>query len=209
MEHSIVELVITVFMGFFAIMNPIANTAVFVGLTSSMSAEQARKTASRSLILAFAVVVSFSLMGKAIFEMFGITLAALRITGGVLVFIVGYQMLHGSSSKMHQHDAENNEADLAISPLAVPILAGPGTIATAMNYSASGGVFNISITIAMFALLCIISYGCFVSGPKLLRYFGNSGLSIVTRLMGLILAVIGVQMLIHGIHDAFLLFAPQ
>lgn len=206
MQDNILELTITVFMGFFAMMNPIANTAVFVGLTSSVSSKEARHIALRALIIAFTVIVSFCLMGKAIFETFGITLASLRIAGGMLIFLTGYQMIQGSASKIDKQDREDKDIDLAVSPLAVPILAGPGTIATAMNYSASGGGLSITITVSMFALLCVISYGCFVSGPKLLRYFGKNGISIVNRLMGLILTVIAVQMLIHGIHEASLLF---
>jgi multiple antibiotic resistance protein len=133
--------------------------------------------------------------------MFGITLPALRITGGILVFLVGYHMINGSGSSLHSAE-KSEDSDIAVSPLAVPLLAGPGTIATAMNYSASGGLMGVSVTVSMFALLCIITYYCFVFSSKILLVIGKSGLSIVTRLMGLILAVIGTQMLIVGITSA-------
>jgi multiple antibiotic resistance protein len=111
-------------------------------------------------------------------------------------------MLGGESSKMHKTKEQESDIDIAVSPLAVPILAGPGTIATAINFSAAGGWIAIGITIAMFALLCLITYICFLSGERIVSLIGNSGLNIVTRLMGLILAVIGVQMLIEGIASA-------
>lgn len=107
-------------------------------------------------------------------------------------------MLNGVSSGLHSADARD-DSDVAVSPLAVPLLAGPGTIATAMNYSASGGLWGIGTTLITFAVLCAITYVSFVSSSKILSAMGESGLSIVTRLMGLILAVMGTQMVITGI----------
>ncbi|KHA62452.1 membrane protein [Vibrio variabilis] len=206
--HDITTTAVTVFMGFFAMMNPIANTAVFVGMTGEQTPTERRATAIKALVTAFFIVSAFCLLGKGIFELFGITLPALRLAGGVLVFLVGYHMLQGSSSKLHSHseNEQNEHKDVAISPLALPILAGPGTIATAMNYSASGDMLSITVTIAAFAILCAITLICFLFGPKLVDKLGESGISIVTRLMGLILTVIGMQMLIQGVHDAYQLF---
>ena len=192
------EHIVTVFMAFFAIMNPIANTAVFAGLTGDMDRVQQTKVAAKALIITFIIIFLFAVLGKSIFHLFGITLPALRITGGILVFLVGYHMLHGSGSKLHT-GPESNDLEVAVSPIAVPVLAGPGTIATAMNYSAAGGWMEISITIAVFAALCVITFLCFIFSSKILSTIGESSLGIVTRLMGLILAVIGVQMLTTGI----------
>ena len=193
---------ITVFLGFFAIMNPIANTAVFAGLVGDKNRAERFRIAARALIITFVVILLFSVLGKLIFQMFGITLSALRITGGILVFFIGYHMLNGSGSHLHSADNQD-ESDISVSPLAVPLLAGPGTIATAMNYSASGGLEGIIITVSVFAVLCFITFLCFIFSSKILAVIGEGGLSIITRLMGLILAVIGVQMLIIGITQAF------
>ena len=193
---------ITVFLGFFAIMNPIANTAVFAALVADKDKSEQIRVATKALLITFVVILTFSLLGKAIFHLFGITLPALRITGGILVFLVGYHMLNGQGSKLHSAE-KSDDADVAVSPLAVPLLAGPGTIATAMNYSASGGAAGIIVTVSMFALLCLITFVCFAYSSKILALIGESGLSIVTRLMGLILAVIGTQMVIVGVSAAF------
>ncbi|MAG77113.1 MAG: hypothetical protein CL811_10175 [Colwelliaceae bacterium] len=192
------EHLITVFLGFFAIMNPIANTAAFAGLTSTKSPMQQKKIAIKALVVTFCIIIVFSLLGKAIFHLFGITIDALRIAGGILVFLVGYHMLNGAGSHLHSAESDD-DIDLAVSPLAVPLLAGPGTIATAMNYSAAGGFTGIVTTVSVFGLLCLITFICFVFSAKILNVIGQSGLSIVTRLMGLILTVIGTQMVIHGI----------
>ena len=201
---QVFEHAITVFMAFFAIMNPIANTAVFYGLTADEDRSEQAKIASKSIVITFVVILLFAVLGKAIFHLFGITLPALRITGGILVFLVGYHMLHGSNSKLHTAQ-ESQDTDIAVSPLAVPLLAGPGTIATAMNYSAAGGWTEITVTVIMFAVLCVITYICFISSSKILMVIGESGLGIVTRLMGLILAVIGAQMGIVGIKAVILM----
>ena len=200
-----IELAVTVFAAFFAIMNPFSNTAAFIGLTANEDAIAKQKMALKALVLTFVIIAVFAVFGKLIFVVFGITLPALRIVGGILVFLIGYGMLNGNSSDMHSSDC--SDGDIAVSPLAVPILAGPGTIATAMNYSAYGGFTSIIITIVAFALMCVITYFSFIFGQKIIDKMGKSGLDIITRLMGLILAVIGMQMLIEGLHGAVESFA--
>lgn len=191
-------------MAFFAIMNPIANTPIFIGLTEGDDVAVKRKIASQSLLLAFIIVVISCLAGNLIFKTFGITLPAFRITGGILIFIIGFQMLHGNPSDVHNPSHADNresiEAQLSIivSPLAIPILAGPGTITTAMSYSAHTNFLYTFVTICVFALLCLITFAFFVGGQKFINYIGESAIKVITRLMGLILAVVGTQMFIEG-----------
>jgi multiple antibiotic resistance protein len=200
---------VTVFMGFFAIMNPIANVPIFLGLTADDNKQTAKAIALRSVALAFLIVTVFCVFGKMIFEVFGITLPAFRITGGLLVLLIGFHMLQGNLSSVHQLDGEGNQKSreaalgVAVSPLAIPILAGPGTIVTAMNFSAQGGLMCMLITIAAFAVLCLITYVFFVFGEKFVTYIGAGALGTITRLMGLLLAVIGMQMAIEGLRGAF------
>jgi multiple antibiotic resistance protein len=204
---------LSVFMGFFAIMNPIANTPVFLGLTTDAGADDRRKIAAKALVTSFLIVLLFSVSGKLIFDLFGITLPAFRIMGGLLVALVGYQMLQGGKHSPVQHPSDEDkqkrldaELDVAITPLAMPILAGPGTIATAMSFAAGASVSSLVVTVAAFFLLCVITYLFFISGERLVGYIGDIGIKVITRLMGLILAVIGVQMLIDGIGGAVTAF---
>ena len=104
---------LSVFLGFFAIMNPVANTAVFVSLTANDSPSVQKYIAYKALALTFCIVLVFALLGKTIFELFGITLPALRIAGGILVFLIGYQMLHGESSRLHSSQ-DAGETDIAV-----------------------------------------------------------------------------------------------
>jgi len=154
------------------------------------------------------LIVLFVLAGRLIFSLFGITLPAFQITGGILVALIGYQMLHGQQSAVHQPTTDDQKASreavlsIAVTPLAMPILAGPGTIAAAMNFATTGGISDMIVTIVAFAALCVITYAFFVSGERLIAVLGQNGLNVITRLMGLILAVIGVQMLITGLAGA-------
>lgn len=208
MNSTLVD-ALTVFMGFFAIMNPIANVPIFLGLTNGDDSRTVAAVALRALLVAFLIVVFFSLAGKVIFELFGLTLPAFRITGGALVFLIGFHMLQGDHSRIHHpktadpDQAREASLSVAVFPLAMPILAGPGTIATAMSFSARGGILDMLVTIAMFGVLCAITYAFFVFGEKFVNYIGTVALGVITRLMGLILAVIGTQMAIEGIHGAF------
>ena len=199
----------TVFMGFFAIMNPISNVPIFLSLTGEDDQQTTKAIAFRSLMLAFVIIAVFSVAGKAILGLFGITLPAFRLVGGLLVLIIGFHMLKGNQSSVQHPDEEekqkSREAELsvAVSPLAMPILAGPGTIATAMNFASEGGIIETIMTIAAFAVLCVITYLLFVFGKKFVNVIGAGALGVITRMMGLILAVIGMQMVIEGINGAF------
>ncbi len=207
MKELIVHTV-TVFMGFFAIMNPIANIPIFLSLTADEDRETVRSMALRSVFIAFVIIAIFSIAGKLIFDLFGITLYALRITGGILVFLIGFNMLQGDSTHQKTKEkayspAQQAALSIAVSPLAMPILAGPGTIATAMNFATAGGFDQTIITIVSFAVLCVITYILFLFGDKLVKAVGPSALNVVTKMMGLILAVIGTQMFIDGAGEAY------
>ena len=194
-------------MGFFAIMNPISGVSIFLTLTNNEDTQTAKKIAFQSVLTAFIIVVIFSVAGHLILKVFNISFTALRLTGGILVGFIGYDMLHGKHSSVHRPSEETieqtmeEEASVAFAPLGTPLLAGPGVIITAMNF-ASSGIYSLIITIVNFGLLCIITYYSFLSGKKIKELVGISTLKVITRMMGLILAVIGMQMLIEGIYSA-------
>jgi len=190
--------------GFFAIMNPIANTPIFISVTAGDSPSTRRAVALRSVLLAFLVVTVMVVAGNRFFHLFGITLATFRITGGLLVFVIGFQMLQGSGSGVHTPSDDevdsSREAQLgvAVSPLAIPILAGPGTIATAMSLAA-GSWTAVVATVVAFAISCAVTWLCFLESDRLVRFLGQNGLNVVTRLMGLIVASIGTGMVLDGL----------
>ena len=207
MDNSLVHFS-TILMAFFAIMNPIANTPLFVALTNDVDSGMKRKIAIRSIALAFVIITVFAIAGRTIFDLFGITLPAFRIAGGALIALVGYHMLQGEQSSVH-HPSEDDKAksqdsalDIAITPLALPVLAGPGTIATAMNFAADSTMPEVIRVVGALAVICALTLVSFLMGEKITRYLGQNAIKVITRLMGLILAVIGVQMLVVGINGA-------
>lgn len=198
----------TVLLAFFAIMNPIANAPLFLGLTGGLDALTRRRIAIRSVIIAFLIVASFALLGRVIFSAFGITLPAFRIAGGALIALVGFQMLQGTgagaSAPVPGVGGGGREAaiGIAVSPLAIPILGGPGAIATAMSFAAETSAAEISRVLAALGVICLANLVAFLGSDRLVRFLGRDGTQVVGRLMGLILAVIGTQMLITGIRGA-------
>ena len=199
---------LTVFMAFFAIMNPVANSSLFIGMTEGLDQNIRRIIALRAVVLAFVIVVILAIGGREIFSVFGITLPAFRIAGGMMIGLIGYHMLQGDSSTVHtpsEDDKEKSKSaaiDMGISPLGIPVLAGPGTIATAMNFAAESTVAEILQVVSAFGLMCVITFAAFVGSQWIVSVVGQNVIKVITRLMGLILAVIGVQMIIEGIRGA-------
>lgn len=194
---------LSVFMGFFAIMNPIANTPIFLGLVEGEDKETKRKIAKTASITAFIIVVTFIIAGKYIFELFGITIPAFKITGGVLIFYVGFEMLMSQKSKVHNNGVSEDKSNLAISPLAIPILAGPGTIVTAMNFVIDATYVHIGMVISIFAFIIFLTYLAFALSDFIVKKVGNNLIAVIGKLMGLILAIIGTGMVTDGIKLTF------
>jgi len=194
-------------MGFFAIMNPIGNVPIFIGLVSEADKKERKIIARRSVVLAFSIVVLFILFGKNIFHMFGISLESIQIAGSILIFLVGYQLLHGRTSKMHHPEKVEDEdisekVNVAVSPLAIPILAGPGTISTALTFSSQAEDLTKEVIVVIgFIIICLATYLAFISADKIISYLKASVITVITRLMGLLLTIIAAQMLITGIKN--------
>ena len=205
MDYSVLY-ILTVFSGFFAMMNPIGSTPIFIGLTKGMNSKDKRAIAFKALLIAFIVVVVFILMGKFIFQVFGITLPAFRITGGILLFITGMKMLLSDNPDFEAKNIEEMDVKaktrIAVSPLGIPILAGPGTIAAAMNFVADGSPQSLLLTSGIFLFLCIFTYLLFISGQRMVNFLGENVIQVISRLMGLILSVIGTEMIISGVRSA-------
>ena len=204
---------ITVFMGFFAMLNPIGNIPVFLGMVQDFDKKTQNKVALRATMTAFSIIAIFCIFGHIIFRIFGITVPAFQIAGGIIVFIIGFQMLNAKENPIHSQSPEEKEQmlkmahDMAITPLGIPLLAGPGTISTAMNFvGAEKSMTNVILVIAIFGIMCLITYLLFISSRVIANKINPGLLKVVSRIMGLILAVIAVQMMINGIEGTIDIF---
>ena len=191
------------FMAFFAIMNPISNLPAYMALVADDSQKISRKIAFRSLLIAFVIVTVFIFSGDFIFKVFGITIISFRIAGGILVAVIGYHMINGNHSPsykgMEQQAVNSDPMSIAISPLAMPLFAGPRTITTALSL-ANGGLRNQLITVVAFALLCVITYLLLRSAKQIAGFLGKNLMKIITKMMGLLLFSIGIQMIIVSVQ---------
>ena len=203
MQDNLFTYALTVFTGFFAIMNPIANTPIFLGLVGGMKKAKKKRIAKKASITAFIIVLSFVILGRFIFEMFGITIPAFKITGGILIFYVGFEMLQAKKSTVHHQEDIDTDDGVAVSPLAIPILAGPGTIVTAMSYVTDATFVHIGIVIGIFAIMIGLTYLAFSLSELIIKKIGNNLITVIGKIMGLILAIMGTGMVIEGIKLAF------
>ena len=194
---------LTVFMAFFAIMNPIANIPIFVKLTEGQNEKKKKEIAKTSTIVAFLIILAFILIGQYIFQIFGLTIPAFKVFGGVLIFFIGFDMLHSKKTSVQVDNESSFDDGIAISPLAIPILAGPGTIVTAMNFVVKANPLNLAITVFIFGVITILTYYAFIYSSYIVRFVGDKKFIIVGKIMGLIIGVLGANMLIQGIKLAF------
>jgi len=194
---------LTVFMAFFAIMNPIVNIPVFIQLTEGIDEKKKKEISRTANIVAFIIVLAFILIGKYIFEIFGLTIPAFKIFGGILIFYLGFEMLQSKKSSIHQNQKTAFDDSVAVSPLAIPVMAGPGTIVTAMNFVVKANFIHVITTILIFALIILFTYLAFIYSHYILKIIGKKIFMIIGKIMGLILGVLGANMLIQGIKLAF------
>lgn len=203
MIHELLLFSLSVFMGFFAIMNPIANTPIFIAVAGDKDKLTKKRIAKKATITAFIIVVSFIILGKYIFDLFGITIPSFKITGGVLLFYVGFEMLMSQKSKIHSLGVKNPDENIAVSPLAIPILAGPGTIVTAMDKVTHASYLHLGIVVVIFAVMIYLTYLAFSLSDEIVKKVGNNVIKVIAKIMGLILAIMGTVMVIAGIKLAF------
>lgn len=188
------------------IVDPIAVIPTYLVITADQTPEQRAITARRACIAAALILIAFALGGALIFELFGITLEAFRIAGGLILWVVAMDMLHGErrTQESHPEIAEGRvKEDVAITPLAMPMLAGPGAISTIMVLA--GQARSVPEKLVVHASIIITALASWIIlriGTGVVRAMGQTGIRVMTRIMGLLLAAIAVQFVITGGRDA-------
>lgn len=188
----------------FVIIDPIGLTPVFVALTQGMSDYQRRVLAVRTCVISVGVLLLFAVFGERLLEFVGITMPAFRIAGGVLLFLTALDMLFERRQARREDRAEEDDAmpDPSVFPLAVPLIAGPGAIATIILLTgrAEGAAEFASVLAVMLAVVCIVFALFMVAGP-IERALGKTGINVVTRLLGMLLAALSVQFILDGLRS--------
>lgn len=196
-----------VFPSLFSIVDPLAAVPIFLALTGKDDPASQRRTAIRATVTTVAILSLFALLGTQIFRFFGITIPAFKIAGGVLLFTMALEMMRAKHSDVRVAAEEQTEArhkeDVGLIPLGVPLLSGPGAIATVMMWSsrAKAAPQKIALFVSI-GLLAVVILLTLLFAPRLSRLFGQTGINIVTRIMGLILASTAAQFVVDGWRDA-------
>lgn len=189
------------------IVDPVAVIPTYLVITQDESPAERRRTARRACIAMVVLLTAFAATGTALFSVLGITLPAFRTAGGLILWFVALDMLHGERRTQEGRDevAEGTaKEDVALTPLAIPMLAGPGAISTVIVVSgqARGPGQTAAVYLAI-VLTGLASYIALRIGEPLLRRIGKTGIRVVTRIMGLILAALAVQFVLSGVKEAF------
>jgi multiple antibiotic resistance protein len=189
------------------LVDPIAVVPTFIAITQGETADQRRATARRACVAAAILLIVFAVAGNLIFRAFGITLPAFRIAGGAILWLVAMDMLRGER-RTQESPAEIDEGrlkeDVAFTPLAMPMLAGPGAISTVMVLAAQArsparsAVVYVSIIVTL-----LISWIMLRVSDRVMSRFGQTGIRVTMRIMGLMLAAVAVQFVITGVREAF------
>ena len=191
----------------FAIVNPVGTIPTFLALTGSYTSRERRNVIVKATLVGLGVLVLFGLAGERIFQVFDITIPAFRIAGGILIFKVAFDMLHGERPKSDSNDQEITDAlereNVGITPLGVPLLTGPGAITTVMILVAGAGTTaDVLLIYAACGIVFAATFLLLLMGERLFRFMGRSGLMVFTRIMGLILAAVAVQFVVNGVTAA-------
>lgn len=196
-----------IFPSLFSIVDPLAAIPIFLALTGKDDMKSQRRTAIRATVTAATILSLFALLGTQIFRFFGITIPAFKIAGGVLLFTMALEMMRAKHSAVRATAEEQTEAqhkeDVGLIPLGVPLLSGPGAIATVMMWSARAKAVEQKVALfSSIGLLALVILLTLLFAPRLSRLFGQTGINIVTRIMGLILAATAAQFVIDGWREA-------
>mgnify|MGYP001086903023 CR=1 FL=1 len=194
----------------FAVIDPLGCIPFFSGLTAELPRRRRRTILVRALLVSLAVLVGFAVLGGTLLRLFGITLPAFRIAGGVIFFGIGLDMLQSrqrrwrtgiESAHSYDHPEESLEEDPSVTPLAIPLLAGPGSITTVMVLMAEapGMPGRIAVLASIVGVLAATGL-ILVGGDAVMRRLGQTGLRIMEKLMGLMVTVIAVQLLMNGLE---------
>ncbi|WP_224814506.1 MarC family protein [Hasllibacter sp. MH4015] len=195
---------IPAFVTLFVVIDPIGLAPLFVALTAGTDAARRRSIAIRSCLVAFALLTLFGLAGEAVLNFLGISMPAFRMAGGILLFLTALDMLfeRRTERRQGQADAEPDNTDPSVFPLAIPLISGPGAIASMILLTGQdGSVAHIAAVHGVMALVVACVFALFLLAAPLERLLGPTGINVVTRLLGMLLAALSVQFVIDGLRD--------
>lgn len=204
-----VELFISAFLTFFVVIDPPGCAPIFASLTRTAAAQARRAQAIRAVVVAACILVFFAVAGEGLLGALGVELSAFRIAGGIMLFAIALDMVFEKRTQRREERADKilatpEEEDVSIFPMAMPMIAGPGSIATVMLLTSKADSWNeIGVVMGALAAVLLITMIALIAATPLLRLLGEKIEAIITRLLGVLLAAFAVQFIINGLKEAF------
>jgi multiple antibiotic resistance protein len=202
-SHEVLTTALLFFTSFFAIINPLGVMPVFMTMTSDISELQRRRTAVKAVITAFITLMLFAFGGQLMFKFFGISVNSFRVVGGIIFFAMGYEMLHARISriKMDEDLVKKYVDDISVTPLGIPMIAGPGAITNSIVLMEDSHSIQLKVILILSILATLlITLFVLLGAGKIIRLLGETGNKIMMKLMGLIMMVIAVEFFFAGLR---------
>lgn len=200
---NIIPFALLCFTSFFTLVNPLGTMPIFLSMTDGLSNEERQAIARKATFVAFIILSAFTISGQYLFQFFGISTNGFRIAGGFIIFKIGYDMLqaHFTHIKLNEQEQQHYANNISITPLAIPMLCGPGAIANGIVLMEdANGLLMKAILIAVICLVFLVTYTILRASTRLVKLLGETGNNVLMRLMGLILMVIAVECFVSGIR---------
>ncbi|HYT33901.1 MAG TPA: MarC family protein [Ktedonobacteraceae bacterium] len=196
---------IRAFVTFFTIIDPVGLAPVVIALTANLNDAQRSTIVTRAVIISAIIIAFFALVGRFLLDRLGISLYAFNMAGGALLFLVAVDMLFGRPSGARETKTEQEEAatreDISVFPLAIPMIAGPGTIATTILYVdlATPNIFDLLSVAAAITSALFVAWLVMRSSMWIIRHVGRTGILVLSRILGILLAALAIQFILNGI----------
>lgn len=188
---------------FFTLTNPLGTMPVFLSMTQNLDAEQRVNVLKRAIFISFCILTGFTVCGQVLFTIFGISANGFRVAAGIIIMKIGYDMLQAKYShvKLKEDEVKVYASDISITPLAIPMLCGPGAIANGiMMMDSADSWIKCLILFGSIFVIYVVAYIILRASSKLVKVLGETGNNVMMRLMGLILMVIAVECFVGGLR---------
>lgn len=195
------------FTSFFTLINPLSSMPIFMTMTAELSVKERNNTARKATIVALITIIAFALSGQLLFSFFGISVNSFRIVGGVIFFIMGMDMLQARIGQVKIKDSEVKTYvnDISVTPLAIPMICGPGAITNSIVLMEDASTFTRkAVLFGTILIVMLITYIIFYSSSRIIKILGQTGINVMMRLMGLIVMVIAVEFFFSGLKPIIL-----
>jgi multiple antibiotic resistance protein len=204
----VIELFVSALVTFLVVIDPPGCAPIYAALTGEASPAQRRAMAFRAVMIATGILLFFGLLGEDLLRALGVSLSAFRIAGGILLFLIAIDMVFEKRTERREHRAEEVSAreteDVSVFPMAIPMIAGPGSIASIMLLMArSEGIGQSLVVLGALALTLLLTLAALLLAGPLMRILGHRMEAMLTRILGVILAALATQFVIDGIERSF------